>query len=170
MDSKKVSFLSKKRNTKVKILLTSLMDVLTIILVFLISHFTKNPESSFVVPEYVRLPVLREKNLSDNSFLVPVSISMNKIFVGKVGQGYLISFGDYRKERSKILLDYKKFLLKVKKSAEQDTVSAMSAFNPVRFKVSVLADKSIPYDLIDSLIFAGNEVGLNYYDFIIQRA
>jgi biopolymer transport protein ExbD len=171
--SKRSSFTQITKKPAAKVQLTSLMDALTIILIFLLTNYSDNPQE-VEIPKFINLPQLAGKNpAADAKQAVLIAISLNQIQIGKTAEGLSISFNDYKAELDRIVIEYKGHLENAKKNAEaasRDLASASGSEVKKDFKLSIAiqADKGVPYDFIDALMFASNEVGLNYFDFTLN--
>ena len=172
--AKRPSFSQTKKSPAAKVQLTSLMDALTIILIFLLTNYSDNPQE-VEIPEFVKLPKIYGKNTAaEAKQSIIVSISQNEIQIGKNKEDIHIKFNDYKSELDRVVLEFKEHLDKYKKnlesSTERDLASADgSNKDKPKFNLSFQADKDVPYDFIDALMFASNQVGLNYFDFTLEK-
>lgn len=172
--AKKSSFSSIKKSPAAKVSLTSLMDALTIILIFLLTNYSDNPQE-VDLPSFIKLPQVTGQDASQNEKAVPVSISLNKIQIGKKAEAFYVEFKDYKTELDRIVIEYKNHLSEIKKITEEKNLRDLASSGgsagsePPKIRLAVMADQGVPYDFIDSLMFASNEVGLNFFDFMLKK-
>jgi biopolymer transport protein ExbD len=170
--SKKPSFSQTKKSPAAKVQLTSLMDALTIILIFLLTNYSDNPQE-VEIPAFVNLPKIYGKNTAaEAKQTLVISLSLNEIQMGGAKEGRSIKFSDYKSELDRIVIEYKDHLDALKKNLESSrTVAADSNAKDEKPKInlSFQSDKNVPYDFIDALMFASNQVGLNYFDFTLEK-
>lgn len=171
--AKKSNFLQKNKRVEGKVQLTSLMDGLTIILIFLLTNYQDNPQE-VEVPKFINLPKISGKNFTNVTPAIIVNISLNKIQLGKTAAGVFVNFNDYKSEIDQIVIDYKEKLEIEKKKVQESRrslagESSEKIATEEKIKLSIQADESVPFDFLDAIMFASNEVGLNYFDFVLDK-
>jgi len=175
--AKRPSFSQTKKSPAAKVQLTSLMDALTIILIFLLTNYSDNPQE-VEIPKFINLPQISGKNTAaEVKPTITIAISLGQIQVGKAVENLNVNFSDYKTDLDRIVLEYKSLLETAKKNMEESNRVIASASGSAdvekkdepKIRLSVQADKNVPYDFIDALMFASNQVGLNYFDFTLQK-
>jgi biopolymer transport protein ExbD len=150
----------KRKREESKLSLTSLMDALTIILFFLIMNYSDVVEE-FDPPNFVQMPVINAKIDQVTTVDLSVAIGMNKIRVGKDKD---IDFRNFKSEESTIVAKFQE-ILKIESEAVKARKIASSPENAKKpIKMSIQADKGVPYFMINSLVMAGSELGMNIFD------
>jgi biopolymer transport protein ExbD len=148
--------------------ITSLLDILVIMLVFLLKSYN----SSGVVlniPKDVKLPMSNSSSL--NSTGVNIQISPSNIWVDDTS---IVSFRDIRRfpERKldhgekRIIPLYNK-LVKMKRRVKQIEKSSPQA-KKFSGLVNLIIDKSIKYDLIKKIMYTCADAGYQRYKFVVM--
>lgn len=167
-------FSQAKKSPGAKVQLTSLMDALTIILIFLLTNYSDNPQE-VDIPPFVELPKIYGKNTAaEAKQTIVISISQTQIQLGPTKDGNLVKFNDYKSELDRIVLEYKEQLDILKKGVESSMERVVASSDGAdkdkpKISLSIQADKNVPYDFIDALMFASNQVGLNYFNFTLEK-
>jgi biopolymer transport protein ExbD len=151
-----------------KLNITSLMDALTIILIFLLVNYSEVTEDG-ELPNFIELPTLSGKIDKQTKINILVVIGQNQIRVGKDRD---IRFRDYLGEEDSILERVKKELENEKKMKDVDRKLASEGAEGKKehlAKVSIQADKSVPYYMIDGIVRTSTELGMNFFDLITKK-
>lgn len=156
------SFSTGGRRKPEKLNITSLMDALTIILIFLLVNYSEVNEDSDL-PDYINLPSVHGK-VSTANMGISVVIANQKIQVGK---DRFINFGNFEQEKTQVLVQLKDELELLKKELVKENEKVDPSKGDI--KLSIHADEKIPYKTIDSIVQAAAEVSLNYIDFIAMN-
>jgi biopolymer transport protein ExbD len=152
------SFAKNSKRKPEKLNITSLMDALTIILIFLLVNYSDVEEESDL-PDYINLPSVYGK-VSTAKMGIMVVVAKDKIQIGKER---FVKFNNFESERDNVLLQVKDELKILKNEIEaKKKVSEL-------IKVSIHADESIPYKTIDGIVNTAAELSLNYIDFIAMN-
>jgi len=174
VSKKKQSFsASAKRSQSASVQLTSLMDALTIILIFLLTNYSEQPEENDL-PQFIKLPLTVGANVIAQKIDFPVIIGTNKVQIAK---DHVITFSDFEQESDRIMEEYKTALKEVKEKLEKERGIASDTSNlsdegqkkKDQIHVYIQADKGIPYKVIDKFLINSAEAGLNFFNFVIQK-
>ncbi len=133
--------------------ITSLMDVLTIILVFLLINYSGMTQSGNI-PKFVSLPVIKTETVSNPP---DTNKSILNVTIGKIVaeiNGERINL--LKAEKSKIITDASNLLIKHKKTLPKNKPAIMTFF----------VDKNVPYELLDILIVSGAYAGITQINFL----
>ena len=158
--------MKRKKMSPVDIDITSLLDILVIMLVFLLKSYN----SSGVVlnvPKNLKLPTSESQNI--NTYGVIVQVSPTTIWVdNKVIYDINKSTGrnTYDMGRKRIVPLYNELV----KKKELVTQVSKATPNAKKFSgiVNLMIDKSLRYDYIKKLLFTCAEAGYIKYKFIVQ--
>lgn len=150
-----------KRKKAEKLNITSLMDALTIILIFLLVNYSEVTEDS-ELPKFINLPTVVGK-ASKAKIGVPLVIGQNKIEIGK---GRFVNFSNFESEENKILVQIKDELQLLKEDAVTRGLATVDGNAKTSLKISIHADKDVPYKWINSIVEMCAGMGLNFIDFI----
>ena len=154
--------LEKRKPEKLNI--TSLMDALTIILIFLLVNYSDVTEEG-ELPNFIELPQVQGK-AKQAKFGIRVVVGEKKIEISRGADKKSINFQNFDSEKTSILSQVKEELKLFKKDMESRAVASTEKNKDKKIKISIQADKSIPYKRIDSIIETSTELSLNYIDFI----
>ncbi len=172
MSSKKKSFSSSgKRQTSGTVQLTSLMDALTIILIFLLTNYSEQPEENDL-PQFIKLPITVGAAVMAQKIDFPVIIGLNKIQIGKT---HTINFSDFESESERVMEEYRTALKEEKERIEKERAPAAVTTDKAddkdapKIHVSIQADKGIQYKVIDKFLINSAEAGVNFFNFVIQK-
>ncbi|MCY1035515.1 biopolymer transporter ExbD [Corallococcus sp. BB11-1] len=147
--------------------ITAMMDMMTIILVFLLKSFASS-SASITASDDVRPPISSTRATPKDT--VAVTITASHIMVGerKVVQltNQAIPEAQLGPDKRLILgLDeqLKKEVKKLKYIAERNPTA------PFSHELSVIADKAVPYDLLVSVLYTAGQNELENYRFIVLQ-
>ena len=150
---KTTSFVKKKK-TQAGISITSLMDVLTIILIFLLVNYSEEAADDDV-SKLVTLPTITAAKTQPqdkkNTKGIAVIVAPNKINVNKEA----IAFQTFT--APVVISELTKLLESVMREEmkEEDKKA-----------ISVAADKEVPYNIIDAVLVAAGMVGISQIEFM----
>lgn len=143
--------------------ITAMMDIMTIILVFLIKSYSTS-SVTVTASEDIRPPVSTTRQTPKDT--IAITVTPKGILVGDRRKVELINMqvqkGDL--EGKKILpLDaaLKKEVEKLKYIAERNPAA------PFNHEVSVIGDKRIPYELLSSVLYTAGQNELENFRFIV---
>ena len=143
--------------------ITAMMDIMTIILVFLIKSYSTS-SVTVTASEDIRPPVSTTRQTPKDT--IAITVTPKGILVGDRRKVELINMqvqkGDL--EGKKILpLDaaLKKEVEKLKYIAERNPAA------PFNHEVSVIGDKRIPYELLSSVLYTAGQNELKNFRFIV---
>jgi biopolymer transport protein ExbD len=151
-----------------KLNITSLMDALTIILIFLLVNYSEVTEDS-ELPNFIDLPTLSGKVDKQTKINILVVIGENKIRIGKDRD---INFSNFKQQEESIMERVKKELENAKKEKDLDRKLAETKEGGKKehlAKISIQADKKVPYYMIDAVVRASSELGMNFFDLITKK-
>lgn len=143
---------SKAKRPASSLSLTSLMDVLTIILIFLLVNYS-NISDDEGIPKFVTLPVI--KTLSGPTTqdpkhkVISIAVGKNQILVNQE----VIKFR--RVDPNRIIKKTVK-LIKKHKSTDPKKITV----------ITVKADKDVTYNLLDTILVSGAYVGITQIGFL----
>ena len=157
---------SRRRNGSAKVMLTSMMDMFTIILVFLLYNFNAD-DQHFKPSADLELPASNaELKLKDavNVMISPTEIRVDKKVVARIRKGRVVGtrvrgmkivslYKELRRHRA--VLEYK--IRKGKLQEEDQSV------------VLLQADKSIPYHIVDKVLKSSGMAGFPKFRFAVFR-
>ena len=148
-------FTGRGRKKPEKLNITSLMDALTIILIFLLVNYSDVSEEK-EIPSFIELPKIEGK-AATASFGLTLVIGQDQI---KVGKGDPIRFSDSDRQKDSILLEVKEQLEEMKKEKLERNIAGGE--KDKKIKLTVQADRATPYKYIDEIIRGASELSLNY--------
>ncbi|MCB9091742.1 MAG: biopolymer transporter ExbD [Halobacteriovoraceae bacterium] len=155
------SFLNQGRRSAPKLNITSLMDALTIILIFLLVNYSEvSEESDF--PDFIVMPQIEG---------APKKAEMGVIMVVgetqiKIGKEDPIHFRNFEQEEEQVLNKIYDKLEIIKENILKRTVASEK---DKKIRISIQADQGIPYKTIDRIVRKASELSLNYVDFIAMN-
>ncbi len=152
-------FSGRGRKKPEKLNITSLMDALTIILIFLLVNYSEVNEEK-EIPSFIELPTVEGK-AAQSSFGITMVIGESQI---KVGKGEIINFSNFDGEREQILVQVKEELEDLRKEHLDRNIASNKKDDKI--KLTIQADKDVPYLYIDEIIRGASELSLNYVDFV----
>ncbi|MBZ4333681.1 biopolymer transporter ExbD [Corallococcus interemptor] len=150
--------------------ITAMMDMMTIILVFLLKSFASS-SAAITASEDVRPPVSSTRATPKDT--VAVTITPRFILVGdkevvRLENGVIPKeqrSGDPRQGRLVLGLDQR-----LKKEVEKlKLIAARNPAAPFTHELSVIADKMVPYDLLLDVLYTAGENELQNYRFIVLQ-
>lgn len=143
--------------------ITSLLDILVVILIFLLkSYSTSNVIIN--VPEEIKLPKSASKTINEEG--ITLQVSANKIFVDDVKvadlkeSSYLYDQGGLR------LIPLFNELVRKRENTQNlnRSIEGASQFNGM---VNLVMDKSVKYDFLRKLMFTCGEAGFVRFKFVV---
>ncbi len=150
-------FGSSTRSNQARINITSLMDVLTIILIFLLTNYSDEPPEQDP-PKGVTIPIViakSKKNISKNfTKEIRVVFASDRIEIGD----QVIPFESFDEQSSQIL-----------SLASDKLKEAIDVLKPEEKKDSaiiLIADKDVDYSMISNLIQAASIAGVTNVEFL----
>jgi biopolymer transport protein ExbD len=149
----KASFIAASERTSQKLNITSLMDVLTIILVFLLVNYS-SVEQEMQIPDYVRLPEVTSKTLENLNHTLKVVLGKDRI---AINEGKEIQFKSFSEQQGQILENLAESMAKIKQDNDLNKAPSILA---------IQADKDIPYEYIDGVILSAASVGITQIELI----
>ncbi len=138
-----------------KLNITSLMDVLTIILIFLLVNYSSVVEE-INLPESITLPKIPIKTVGDAVEGITLIIDKDRWIIDD--RQFL--FNSFTTQQNEIMEKSSEALTQIKKLNEA---------NGKRTNVILFADKDIPYKMIDSAVLMTAGAGITSIDFIAMR-
>lgn len=139
-------------NTSLSI--TSLLDVLTIILIFLLVNYSDEFQD-VKTPKYVQLPAVAAASAGDPSDHIMVSIGENRIDIN----GHLIKFSSFSKQKWKVLSE----------AATHLDMAARKKKNKKNRVMTIQADKDVSYYIIESILTQASSVGITQIEFVALK-
>ena len=144
--------LKKRKTQNSGLSITSLMDVLTIILIFLLVNYSEQM-SQANVPDYVSLPSLNTQATLDHNEDIVLAIGASRIELNQK----TIEFRSYRHEKSRILQAVETIFREIQ---AQDTKKGSSR------SLTIKADASTDYEIIDDLLLSASSLGITQFDLV----
>jgi biopolymer transport protein ExbD len=144
------------------------MDALTIILIFLLTNYSEQPEENDL-PDFIKLPITVGGAVMAQKIDFPVIIGTNKIQIGKT---HTINFSDFDSEIERVMEEYRTALKDEKERIEKERAPAAVTTvekDAPKIHVSIQADKGIQYKVIDKFLLNSAEAGVNFFNFVIQK-
>ena len=146
------------RSNQAKVQITSLMDVLTIILIFLLTNYSDEPPEQNP-PKGITIPIIAAKSKSKSKkskFTKEIKISFYKQKIEVLDQ--IIPFEDFALQSDQVLS-----LVSEKLKTILDPLSEKVKKNSA---IILLADKDITYDMMSSLIKAASMAGVTHIELL----
>jgi len=143
----KVSFINASERPSQKLNITSLMDVLTIILIFLLVNYS-SVEQDMQVPDYIKLPKVEAKTLESLKQTLKLVVGKDRI---KINDGKEIQFNNFVSQQAQIMERLAESMAKIKEENDVNKTPSILALQ---------ADKDIPYEIIDGVILSAASVGI----------
>lgn len=129
--------------------LTSLIDVMTLLLVFLMQSFSAK-SSEVKVSSNIELAESRIKNKAAQD--LRVEIRKNQVFVmGKA----LKDVSEIRSQSEKLIVEVERVLRKIKSE------------NPLEEKIQIQCDKSIEFSVIKKVLYSSATAGFKDYSLLV---
>ena len=146
-----------KKSQYAGLMLTSLVDVMTIITIFLLMNFSANGEVLYMNKD-IKLPDAQHGAQLERAPVISVSADA-VTFDGKM----LLSTGDLTKGDVLNVPELEDVLRDEKRRYEQ--IHAQDPDHPFRGLVNVQADRKIPFGVIKRIMFACNQSGFGNINF-----
>ena len=160
-------FMSRRRKANVlEVDMTSLLDILTILLAFLIHNFDATGVRIHI-PAGIALPDSKSQSVNTNG--VSIQVSADKIWVDNVEVLNSETLPDkiYDQDGRRIVSLYNE-LVRVKESIKQTEKLSPDA---VKFSgiANLVLDKSLKYSYIRKVMFTCAEAGFKEYKFVVRN-
>ncbi|MCB0308094.1 MAG: biopolymer transporter ExbD [Bdellovibrionales bacterium] len=161
----------KRKEAKNTIMLTSMMDMFTIILVFLLFNFSPDEQDAVNIPKDVSIPSSSSEELISEAVSVTVSqtsIMVDNKVVAKIRNGKHVQA---RLEGQKIVPLYNELLRhkrlnKFKSPSKQKGKSQEEDSSTV---ILLQADKRVPFELLDKVLKSAGMAGFPKSRFVVLR-
>jgi biopolymer transport protein ExbD len=134
--------------------ITSLLDILVILLVFLLQTFSSS-ELTVDLADELTLPYSWARNYGKNGVIVQVNAT-KQVFVNELELGDL-----------KLATDSGNLLIELEKLAKSERVRK-KVKEDVPLFINLVFDKELPYEVINSVMQLSAEAGFGRFKFIIQ--
>ncbi len=146
-----------KRSSQASVNITSLMDVLTIILIFLLTNYSDNPPEQNP-PKGITIPIIAAKSNKKFSekFTKEIKIVFYKTKIEIKDE--IIPFDNFEEQSDQILELVSKKLSKI--------ITPLSEKEKKNSAIILLADKDIRYNMISSLIQAASITGVTHIEML----
>ena len=160
-------FMSRRRGVKVIDLdMTSLLDILTILLAFLLHNFDAT-RALINVPADIALPNSKSQSLNTNG--VNIQVSVAKIWVDdkEVLNSEVLPDKIYDQDGRRIVALYNE-LIAVKERIKQTEKASPEA---VKFSgiANLVLDKTLKYSYVRRIMFTCAEAGFKEYKFVVRQ-
>ena len=159
------SFLKKKRQKKknLELDITSLLDILVILLVFLLRAYNPD-ESALQLVENLTLPFSESRKIREESITVQLDKNKN-IWIEKEEIGTVRS-GKNPKIDSlyKALLDQRK---KLEKEATERGIASETENKKKIERINIVLDQELPYLFLKKIMYTANAAGFNKFKFVV---
>jgi len=132
--------------------MTSLMDVLTIILIFLLVNYSENIQN-VDIPSFISLPTINGGLATQFDEDIKVIIGMNKMSIN----GQLINFHSFERESDHILEKASRIMASIKEN--QDRAGKKG-------RISLKADEKVSFEVIDRFLVSASTVGYTNIDLL----
>ena len=150
-------FIRGKRGVYAALTLTSLVDVMTIIVIFLLMNFSANGEVLYMSKD-IRLPDAYHGSQLDRAPVISISAEA-VTFDGRM----LLNTGDLVKGDAMSVPELEEALRDEKRRYE--TIHVEDPDHPFRGLINVQADRRIPFKVIKRVMFACNQSGFANINF-----
>ncbi|MFZ8932557.1 MAG: biopolymer transporter ExbD [Bacteriovoracaceae bacterium] len=146
--------------------ITSLLDILVILLVFLLKSYNSSG-IVFSVPKEVKLPFSHSSSPGSAGVMVQVSPSMiwveDKVVVNSRNMINRATFDD---QGRRIIPLYNE-LIKIKRTSK---IVEKSSPNAKKFSgvINLIVDKSVKYSFVKKLMYTAAEAGYQKYKFVVR--
>ncbi len=146
-----------KRSSNATVNITSLMDVLTIILIFLLTNYSDNPPEQNP-PKGITIPIIAAKSSKHISteFTKEIKIVFYKKKIEIKDE--IIPFDDFEEQSDQILDLISQKLTKI--------IAPLSEKEKKNSAIILLADKDIKYNMISRLIQAASIAGVTHIEML----
>jgi biopolymer transport protein ExbD len=152
----------RRKKEPVDVDITSLLDILTILLVFLLKSYNAS-DLTLEVAEKITLPDSRSRELGNHSVIVQVgedrSVWINNTKIGVIGSGEKIDvlYGELLKYKETEKAEFAKRI-----PAQTGTPETENK------KINIVMDQSIPYDVLRRVMHTSALAGYPEFKFIVQ--
>ncbi len=145
--------------------ITAMMDMMTIILVFLLKSYSAS-SAAMTASDEVRPPVSSTRLTPTDT--VAVTVTQRQILVGDkkvldLEKGQIPAAALQGREVIPLAAALDKQVDKLKKIAERNPSA------PFKKELSVIADKSVPYDLLLTVLYTAGQHDLENYRFVVLK-
>ena len=143
---------NKKKAGSAALNITSLMDVLTIILIFLLVNYS-DLEDVQDIPEFVNMPTV----MTNPDAKMDEDIKLN-IAAGRISLlGREVNYRSFENEKERVVSQITNLLGDVQKERVAQGKTA---------RLSIRADQNVPYEVIDELLVGAGAVGITQIDLL----
>lgn len=141
----------REKKEPMEIDITSLLDVLVILLVFLLKNYNAS-DLKLDLMKNLEVPLSDARKLGHHAIIIQVD-KTKQIFVNKEKIGFAIRSGEIPKLKSK-LLEFKANSKEIAKKKPK--------------KINLVFDKSLPYKTVQSIMHTSALAGYTEFKFIVQ--
>ncbi|RKH10298.1 biopolymer transporter ExbD [Corallococcus praedator] len=148
--------------------ITAMMDMMTIILVFLLKSFASS-SAAITASEDVRPPVSSTRATPKDT--VAITITPKNILVG---DREVVRLKDGRIPETQFPEDNKRLVLGLDEQLKKEVkklkfIAERNPAAPFSHELSVIADKMVPYDLLVTVLYTAGQNELENYRFIVLQ-
>lgn len=157
-----VSKVRKSRGGKVKSFrpqMTSLVDIMTILLVFLVKSFSAEG-NVMNVPNDVQLPTSTAKEAPKPAVILSIN---NNVMV--VDGNYIARVGEVMKKKDLLIDPLYKWLMRRKETTER--IAEFSTKTEFKGDITIQGDKEISFALVQKIMFTCGRVGFNNFSLAV---
>ena len=141
-----------KKNQNMGLNITSLMDVLTIILIFLLVNYS-DVEDVQDIPDFISMPTISTNPDLELAEDIKVNIGQGRIAL----QGEVVTYRSFEKEKDIVVQRFSRIL---------EDIQAQRRALGKNMKISIRADQNVPYEVIDELLVGAGSVGVTQIDLL----
>jgi len=145
--------------------ITAMMDMMTIILVFLIKSYAVS-NITVTASEDLKPPASSTRLTPKDT--IPITITTKAILVGDKVRAHLVNGKvDPRDMSGRTVVPVLEAL--TKEVDKQKSIAARNPAAPFTHELSVIGDKRIPYDLLLTVLYTAGQAELENYRFIVLQ-
>ena len=145
--------------------ITAMMDMMTIILVFLIKSYAVS-NVTVTASEDMKPPASTTRLTPKDT--IPITITAKAILVGDKVRAHLVNNQvDPRDLSGRTIVPVLEAL--TKEVDKQKSIAARNPAAPFTHELSVIGDKRIPYDLLLTVLYTAGQAELENYRFIVLQ-
>lgn len=163
------SKLQKQRRTKEKNVdldITSLMDIITILLVFLIQSYNVT-DLKLEMVSGITLPDSTSDTFGSNAVIVQVNKDRH-VYVDNIHIGTIAGSEENIPFLNEVLVKYKKENSEVKESEKRELASDSNEKKEKKISANLVFDKALPYKTIRQVMNTTALAGFSEFKFIVQ--
>lgn len=172
MRKKRFASLGKKKKEPLEVDITSLLDILVILLVFLLKSYNASDLTLDVV-EKLELPPSKSEVMGQMAITVQVN-KERKLWIDNVPMGSMVESGEIITNLKDKLTELKKVRDEELKELEGRGVASLSEEEALNKKkqtnkmVNIVLDQELPYAVLRKVMHTSATVGLSEFKFIVQ--